>query len=260
MKAFHSSTPTRNFQPSADSPMKIHWSLRLQTRMARRVRRVSMAEASSPGKWTISRHRGSVRSTRRTLTGILEVNLTTSSLISMSWWRIRPCHTVSNLLMSTPPYMPSAACSALTVISRAFLFWMNTVRSSGVGRQNCCEGVTHSGSVFALTLAPKSISACTARGFPTNAAKCSRVNPQTPPLQSSMKISSSSWLARAVTVLASSPMAASTIRHQNVRDEGTDRKLSWLSSSPEPDSAKARKMKSLFWSYATRRSASDRTS
>mmetsp|Transcript_43 Transcript_43/g.161 ORF Transcript_43/g.161 Transcript_43/m.161 type:complete len:200 (-) Transcript_43:358-957(-) len=196
-----------------------------------------------------SLHRGSVRKTLRTPVGILEVNFCTSSWINKSWCLMRPCHTLSNLFMSTPPYVASAACRARTMSSRARLFCTKTVKSSGVGLQNWCDDVTHRGCDFAFTLTPRSISACTARGLPAKAAKCSKVKPQTPPLESSVQISSSSCCASTVTLLASSPIAASTSKHQKVLDDGTDKKLSLRPSSPLPASANARRMKSLFWSY-----------
>mmetsp|Transcript_65529 Transcript_65529/g.192180 ORF Transcript_65529/g.192180 Transcript_65529/m.192180 type:complete len:220 (+) Transcript_65529:540-1199(+) len=219
-----------------------------------------METASSPGKWMASRHLGSLRRTRRTLVGILAVNFVTSSRMSTSWCLMRPCHSGSSISILTPPHSASAACRALCVSSFALLFWMKTVRSSGVGLQNCCEGVTHSACVLALTLAPRSIRACTARCFPAKAAKWRSVKPQTPPEQSSVQMSSSSCSAYAVTVFPSSPKQASTMRHQNVRDDGTDRKDSLWLSPPPASSANALRMKSLFWSYAVRRSGSESTS
>mmetsp|Transcript_39764 Transcript_39764/g.113562 ORF Transcript_39764/g.113562 Transcript_39764/m.113562 type:complete len:222 (+) Transcript_39764:217-882(+) len=192
---FQAMTPARNLASMVESPNITQTSLRLQTLTARRVRRDSMLAASSPGKWMMSRQRASFRRTLRTLVGIFSVNFSTSSLMSSSWCLMRPCQRLSSFVMSTPPKVPSAACRAFTVSSRALLFCTKHVRSSGVGRQNCCDGVTQSGCVFALTFAPSSINAWTARCLPEKAAKCSSVKPQTPPAQSSSQISSSSCCA-----------------------------------------------------------------
>mmetsp|Transcript_13796 Transcript_13796/g.31262 ORF Transcript_13796/g.31262 Transcript_13796/m.31262 type:complete len:274 (+) Transcript_13796:344-1165(+) len=191
-KLFHASTASRSRMLMVASPMSTQASLRLQTVKAFLRRFRSMVAASSPGNFTMSRQRGSVRKIRRMSAGIFLVYFKTSSLISSSWCLMSPSQSLSNDSILTPPNDPSAAWSTLCVCSLDRLFGFKIVKSIGVGRQNCCDGVTQSGCVLALTLTPRSIKAWQALAFPAKAAKCSGEKPHTPPLDSSSQISSSS--------------------------------------------------------------------